>query len=293
MHIPINMDLSDEQMAKAFWNGDCVDMRNSDSYWTNIESRRGHDFVYYASENIREKRIPFPLGYWNMYLLKKWTDDCANLEEFENKSWEIREIRDTDLFNVQLVYKGQTFGFVSYASGFSWSSSMILDEKAMIDTGLVRLTNEDKAKERIVRAFDDDLFDYQEELTLRRERKKKFAEVLDELSYIPPNPNTGFPGGDAYRLVENDFNLRQKGLLVDFPSHDVPSDVPSASARAIGRHVIDEDDLNFDPDDSEEVRTIAFRIICTEELEALLDEMELFVAKCGWFVCPCYHACKY
>jgi len=219
-----------------------------------------------------------------MYLLKRWTDEYANEHEFFDKSWEIREIRDTDLFNVQLVYKGKKFGHVRYASGYWSNCYTVLNEKAMIDTGLVRLTNEDKAKERIVRAFDDDLPVYKREVTLRRAWRKKFTVVLDELSYIPPNPNTGFPGGEGYKLVENDFNLRQKGLVVDFSEHGAPSDVPSASARAIGRHVIDEDNIKFNEDDSEEVRTIAFRILYTEELEALLDEMIMFDAKSGgWF----------
>jgi len=265
-------------MAKAFWNGDRVRMRDSSRFWTNIESRRGHDFVYYASENIRKKRIPFARGYWYMYLLKRWTDEYANEHEFFDKSWEIREIRDTDLFNVQLVYKGKIFGHVRYVSGYWTDCYTLLDEKAMTDTGLVRLTNEDKAKERIVRTLDDGFFpEYKEEVTLRRERKKKFADVLDELSCIPPNPNTGFPGGEGYRLAAEDFNLRQKGFLGDFsgPGSDVPA---AASARAIGRH-INEDDIKFNDDDSEEVRTIAFRILYTEELEALLDEMIVFEEK--------------
>src|SRR5210317_836208 len=45
-----------------------VRMRNSDSYWTNIESRWGHDFVYYASANIRDKIIPFPRDWYKYYL---------------------------------------------------------------------------------------------------------------------------------------------------------------------------------------------------------------------------------
>jgi hypothetical protein len=279
------MELTDKQMAKAFWNGDRVRMRDSSRFWTNIESRRGHDFVYYASENIRNKRIPFARGYWYMYLLKRWTDEYANEHEFFDKSWEIREIRDTDLFNVQLVYKGKKFGHVRYASGYWSNCYTVLNEKAMIDTGLVRLTNEDKAKERIVRAFDDDLPVYKREVTLRRAWRKKFTVVLDELSYIPPNPNTGFPGGAGYRLAAEDFNLRQKGLVVDFSGHG--PDVPSASARAIGRHVINEYNIKFYVADSEEVRTIAFRILYTEELEALLDEMIMFEKKKDMFVRFC------
>jgi hypothetical protein len=286
------MELTDEQMAKAFWNGDWFCMRNSSSYWTTIDSRKGHDFVYYAAQNIREKRIPFARGYWYLYLLKKWTDEYVNEQEFLDEAWIIREIRDTDLFNAQLVYKGKAFGHVRYTSGFGWANCYtILNEKAMIDTGLVRLTNEDKAKERIVRAFDEFLSVYRREVMLRREWRKKFTDVLDELSYIPPNPNTGFPGGDGYRLVANDFNLRQKGFMVDVPSVSARQKgfmVPSAaSARAIGRHVINEDNLKFNEDDSEEVRTIAFRILYTEELEALLDELDMFDAKSGWFVRFC------
>src|SRR5210317_1775782 len=202
-----------------------VRMRNSDSYWTNIESRWGHDFVYYASANIRDKIIPFPRD-WYKYLLKRWTDEYANDQEFLDKSW---EIRDTDLFNAQLVYKGKIFGHVRYASGYWANCYTVLDEKAMIDTGLVRLTNEDKAKERIVRTLDDGFLpEYKEEVTLRRERKKKFADVLDELSCLPPDPNTGFPGGEGYRLAEEDFNLRQNGLLVDSPGHG--SDVTAAAS---------------------------------------------------------------